>query len=299
MMVESTEDGQEPRPPCIGVALGGGGTAGLSAVGVLHELRAAGIVPGVVAGTSAGAGVGAAFAAGELELFEHLMTGLTSRQALAYFDPTWPRQGLFQAQKAIELIRPAIGERIEDLLRPFAAVAADLDSGEEVILDHGPVTTAVRASMAIPGIFTPQLWNGRWLVDGGLVEPVPVDAARALGADFVIAVTTLPLADTLATGRRLPRTRTANECSEDSAHAEAGGILDILAKSSRLIQSQIARARFRLDPPDFIVQPEAGQIGLFEFHRAREAIESGRSAARDALPQLVETLRSRGLSPTR
>lgn len=277
--------------PSIGVALGGGGTAGLSGAGVLRELCAAGIVPDVVAGTSAGAGVGAAFAAGELELFERLMTGLTARQALAYFDPTWPRQGLFQAQKAIELIRPAIGDTIEGLPRRFAAVAADLETGEEVILDHGPVASAVRASMAIPGIFTPHRWNGRWLVDGGLVEPVPVTAARSLGATFVIAITTLPLANTLVVGERDSRVRTASECTEDSAHAEAGGILDILAKSSRLIQSQIARTRFRLDPPDFIVQPEAGQIGLFEFHRAQEAIEAGRAAAREALPALQEALK--------
>ena len=262
---------------------------------MLFELCDARIEVEVVAGTSAGAGVGAAYAAGRLELFERLMTQITARQALAYFDPTWPRQGLFLAQRAIDLIRPAIGERIEALPRRFAAVAADLETGEEVVLDHGSVADAVRASMAIPGIFTPHRWNGRWLVDGGLVEPVPVSAARALGADFVIAVTTLPLAGFLDGDEGYPRLRTASECGEDSAHAEAGGILDILAKSSRLIQSQIAQARFRLDPPDFLIQPAAGDIGLFEFHRAVESIEAGREAARAALPGLREALRARGV----
>ncbi len=179
------------KPRWVGVALSGGGAAGLAHAGVLAELTAAGIPIHCVAGTSAGAMVGAAYAANHLAEFRKTMCGLTRRRVLLLFDPTWPHSGLLGGRRALELIRPYVGERIEDLAHPYAAVATDLQSGAEVVLRHGNVVEAIRASIAIPGLFTPQRWQGRLLVDGGLVNPLPVDVARQLGAQFVIAVSVL------------------------------------------------------------------------------------------------------------
>ncbi len=175
----------------IGVALSGGGAAAMAHVGVVEELMAAGITIDCVAGTSAGAMVGAAFAADCLEPFRETMCALTRRAVLRLFDPTWPHAGLLEGRRALELVRPFIGGRIELLPHPFAAVAADLQSGAEVVLRRGSVLEAIRASIAIPGLFTPQRWEGRWLIDGGLVNPLPVDVARQLGAQCVIAVSVL------------------------------------------------------------------------------------------------------------
>ena len=176
----------------IGIALSSGGAAGLAHVGVLEVLAEAGIEIDSVAGTSAGAMVGAAFAADHLVGFRDRFLGLNRRQLMRLFDPTWTGGGLFGGRRAMELIGPFIGENIEDLPRRFAAIATDLSSGRRAVLSSGPVHDAVRASAAIPGVFTPLASNGRLLVDGALVDPIPVQAARDLGANFVIAVSVIP-----------------------------------------------------------------------------------------------------------
>ncbi len=281
----------------IGVALGGGGVAGLAAIGVIEELRAAGIPLQCAAGTSAGAAVGAAFSSGRFDLFREEMIHMTRSRFLTHLDPVWPRTGLLEGRRAMGFIDPFVGERIEQLDKPFAAVAADLDSGEEIVLDRGPVREALRASMALPGIFTPASLGGRLLVDGGLVNPVPVSVARRLGADFVIAVSILPLDEP---GLPAPAGEEKGRHNDVATPAlaqrkwreTAPGILDILAQGSRLVQAAIARARFRDDPPDFLIRPLTDDIGLFDFGRIGEAIEAGRAAAKAAVPHLHEALRA-------
>lgn len=282
-------------------------------VGVLEELESAGIPVYCVAGTSAGAMVGAAYAAGHLAEFRDTMCGLTRRRVLSLFDPTWPRSGLLEGRRSLELVRPHLGERIESLPHPFAAVATDLRSGIEVVLREGEVLEAVRASIAIPGLFTPQRWRGRLLVDGGLTNPLPVDVARQLGAQFVIAVTVLSLPDDTMPQRGEPRRLTAQLLARflesgktprpeeaDEAPAEPGspladeiGLIEVLSKATGVVQARIAAARLREQPPDCLVAvPRQDAIGLFDFHRSGEAVDAGRVAARQALLEIRSALLS-------
>jgi NTE family protein len=295
----------------IGVALSGGGAAGLAHVGVLEELAGAGIPIHCVAGTSAGAMVGAAYAADHLGAFRETMCSLTRRRVLSLFDPIWPRSGLLEGRRSLELIRPHVGQRIESLPRPFAAVATDLRSGAEVVLREGDVLEAIRASIAIPGLFTPQRWRGRLLVDGSLTNPLPVDVARQLGAQFVIAVSVLALPDDSLPKKAEPQRLTAQllarfldseeaprreEAEESPAEPESDladdiGLIEVLSKATGVVQARIAAARLREQPPDCLVAvPMRDAIGLFDFHRAGEAVDAGRLAAREALPEIRSAL---------
>lgn len=286
----------------IGVALGGGGAAALSYGGVLEEFAAAGIHFDCVAGTSAGAVVGAAYAAGRLDEFHTVMTSLTRGRVFTLFDPTWGRGGLIDGRRALDLLAPVLGTDIEDLPIPFAAVATDLDTGEEVVLDKGPVRDAVRASIAIPGVFRPRTIGTRVLVDGGLVNPIPVSVARALGADFVVAVSILRLrkvlegcAESTLLAHELgpapsPDGDGASNPGATGADAAEPGMLDVLAKGSAVVQSHIAAARLRDSPPDAFVSPRSENIGIFELMRSAEAIEAGREVARRALPGLLDAI---------
>jgi NTE family protein len=254
--------------------------------------------------------VGAAYAADRLGAFRETMCGLTRRRVLSLFDPTWPRSGLLEGRRSLELIRPHVGERIESLPRPFAAVATDLRSGAEVVLREGDVLEAIRASIAIPGLFTPQRWRGRLLVDGGLTNPLPVDVARQLGAQFVIAVTVLALPEDTVPRKGEPQRLTAQllarfldsdetprpEEAEDSSGepesdlADDIGLIEVLSKATGVVQARIAAARLREQPPDCIVAAPSQEIGLFDFHRAADAVDAGRTAAREALPEIRSAL---------
>jgi NTE family protein len=255
--------------------------------------------------------VGAAYAADRLDAFRDTMCSLTRRRVLSLFDPTWPRSGLLEGRRSLELIRPHVGDRIEGLPRPFAAIATDLRSGSEVVLRDGDVLEAIRASIAIPGLFTPQRWRGRLLVDGGLTNPLPVDVARQLGAQFVIAVTVLALPDDsiprhgepqkltaqllarFLDSEEAPRREEAEEspADDESDVADDIGLIEVLSRATGVIQARIAAARLREQPPDCLVTvPMRDEIGLFDFHRAAEAIDAGRIAAREALPEIRSAL---------
>lgn len=292
-------------PMRVGVALSGGGAAGMAHIGVLEVLQEAGIQITQVAGTSAGAMVGAAFAAGNLQRFRETMFSLTRARVFRLFDPIWPQSGLLEGRRSLELVRPHLGDRIEDLGVTYAAVAADLNTGEEIVLQRGPVAQAVRASIAIPGLFTPHRWHGRLLVDGGLVNPVPADIARQLGAQFVIAVSVLsvpPVAPARRTARGLtqqwgerlgrrfrasaPRPTTPKWAPEPDGEL---GLIDVLSRASALVQARIAEARLRDDPPDFLIHVPL-RLGLFDFHRSREAAAAGRKAAEEHLGELRRRL---------
>lgn len=300
--------GSNVSRPRIGIALSGGGAAAMAHIGVLEELSAAGIVIDCVAGTSAGAMVGAAFAAGKLSTFRDTMCALTRGRVLRLFDPTWPRTGLLEGRRSLELVRAHLGDRIETLPIPYAVVAADLHSGEEVILRDGDVVEAIRASIAFPGLFTPLRSHGRLLADGGLVNPVPVDVARQLGAEFVIAVSLLNVPDgSLPNGRarrglaqqwldrlltrpeRIP-TSPAKAAEPSQAQDADLGLIDVLSRASALVQARIAAARLREHPPDCLISVPTGTIGMFDFHRTAEATAAGHTAARQALPHLLAAL---------
>jgi len=286
----------------IGLALGGGAARGWAHVGVIRALEQARIRPDVVCGTSIGALVGAAYAAGELDRFEKWLLGMRIKDVLGFLDVTLAG-GLLKGERVMEFFRRNFVDRtIEQLAMPFAAVATALHTGAEVWLRDGSTVDAVRASIAMPALFTPVLRDGIALVDGGLVNPVPVSLARAMGADKVIAVD-------LSHGR-LGRRLSANAQVEAPASAigewihkmqeNLGGLLpaqpsgqycppsmqDVVFSSIDIMQDRICRSRMAGEPPDFIIAPELPDFHLLDFHRAKEAIEEGKRAAAATLHNL-------------
>jgi len=285
----------------IGLALGSGAARGWAHIGVVRGLADAGVVPDVVCGASIGAVVGAAYAAGELDAFERWVRSLDWRQVVGHFDLAL-RGGLIKARRIFELIGATLPDRsIESLPRPFAAVATDLATGQERWLRRGPLLDSLRASVALPGLVAPVWLDERWLVDGGLVNPVPVSLCRALGADIVIAVDL----NTTLLGRRLRRETPAGEppakgfqaalqefmaeirgrigSERDTDERPAPSIYDVVTNSINIMQVRITRSRMAGDPPELLVAPQLADYSLLEFDRAADAIDEGRRAVAQAL----------------
>jgi NTE family protein len=293
--LQHPEASRDDIPLRVGVALGSGSAAAMAQIGALEVLAEAGIPVHCVAGASAGALVGAAYAAGQLAGFRAAMEGLSRRRVLRLFDLAWPRKGLLHGRRAIDFVRPHLGDEIESLNLPYAAVATDLRSGDEVALTRGPVFDAVRASIAIPGIFTPWRVGGRLLVDGALVNPIPVSTARSLGAEFVIAISVLPLRDARKPARvvkdHLQLVHSAAETeAPDASVEEELGLFEVVYQASRILASQIASSRLRDDRPECLLEIPVPELGLFDYHRTTELVEVGRRCAEQALPELWREL---------
>lgn len=264
--------------PKLGLALGSGGARGWAHVGVLRVLRAEGIVPDAVAGTSVGALVGALFAAGRWEAFEREIAALNWARLAAFFmEVRLPQRGFFSGRPVTRWLggEGLLGRlRIEDFPVPFAAVATDLFREEAVTLREGPATQAVRASISIPGVFEPVVREGRVLVDGGLTDPVPVEAARRLGAGVVVAVD--------VNGRAAP---------EQGDCAAPPTLLATLLQTARMMENGVSRLTLAQRPADILIRPATGHIQTLDFHGGRAAIAAGEAAARAALPAIREALR--------
>ncbi len=282
--------------PRIGVALGSGSARGWAHIGVLRELHAMNIHPVVACGTSMGAVVAAAYAAGHLDSFERWARSLDRRAVLSLFDVSF-NGGLIEAQRVLSYLREELPDvEITDLPVRFGAVATDLASGRERWIQEGPLQTALRASAALPGLVAPSLLDGRWVTDGGLVNPVPVSLCRALGAELVIAVdlnTTLLQERAPLAGEERAH---LSESLEDIAQrlrrrlalpATPGpprpSVFEVMTRSLAIMQLRITRSRMAGDPPDLIVTPRLSGFTWLEFDRADEIIEEGRRALRDAL----------------
>lgn len=299
-----------PSRPRIGLALGSGSARGWGHIGVIHALEAAGIVPDLVCGTSVGALIGAAYVDGDLDRLEEWARGLNPQKVVGYLDLSL-NGGLIKGERLIEFFRAHFVDlAIAELSRPFAAVATDLYTGKEVWLREGSVAAAVHASIALPGLFTPVRRDGEWLVDGGLVNPVPVSLCRAMGAELVIAV---DLNSDLV-GRHLPARAPATDAAVQRAtpangvmaRLQAGmaqlglnahndgkkppAVLDVLATSINIMQVAITRSRLADEAPDVLITPRLAHLGLMEFHRTATAIEAGRAAAEQVMPQLQAKL---------
>jgi len=290
----------------IGVALGSGAARGWAHIGVLRGLEDAGVVPDVLCGSSIGAVVGAACAAGELDALEEWVRHLDWRSIVGSFDLAL-RGGLIKARRIFDDLADGRPDRaIESLPRTFASVATDLATGEEVWLREGSLLAALRASVALPGLVTPMWHDDRWLVDGGLVNPVPVSLCRALWTDVVVAVDL----NTTLLGRRLRRTGSEEAApppappphglqaalqdvladlrrrlgvERDADEQVAPSIYDVVTNSINIMQVRITRSRMAGDPPDVLVTPQLADHGLLDFDRADEAIEEGRRAVAQAL----------------
>lgn len=301
-----------PTPPAIGLALGGGAARGFAHIGVLRTLEAHGVVPDIIVGTSIGAVAGGCYAAHQLDSLETWARSLTVRGVLGHLDISLSGSGLIRGVHLANRLESALADtRIEDLPIRFAAIATEFNTGHEIWLTRGRLTDAMRASYALPGIFQPVSIGGRWLVDGALVNPVPVSVARALGARLVIAVNLN--SDLFGRGSII-----ANFGSDE--HDEANhelekhngfrslfnrdralrrqimgrrgrpGIPTVMIEAFNVMQDRITRARLAGDPPDVLISPRLGSVGWFDFHRAAEAIALGTEATERSLDSVVEAV---------
>lgn len=308
---EATAESPRREQPSIGLALGGGAARGFAHIGVLRALAAHGIVPDVIVGTSIGAVVGSCFIGGHLDAFEAWARSLTRRGVLGYLDISLRGSGLINGDRLATRLEDAFGDQaIETLPHRFACIATEITSGHEIWLTRGRLVEALRASYALPGIFAPIRLGGRWLVDGALVNPVPVSAARALGARLVIAVNLT--ADLFGRGSTIADhgSDANDERVIEALHNGAGrmfgpertlrrqllgaakrpGIPTVMIEAFNVMQDRITRARLAGDPPDVLINPRLGTIGWFDFHRAEEAITVGAQAAERALDSIAEAM---------
>lgn len=301
--------------PRIGLALGSGGARGAAHTGVLKVLDREGVHPTIVAGSSIGSLIGAAYASGiptaDMEK-EWLAVGVS--KVLRGFMPTFPRTGLSSGHELRKLLVGLFGDvRIEDLPMPFAAVACDIDTGEPVALRSGSLVDAILASTAIPGIFHPVRWGSRILVDGGMVDPVPVSVCRDLGADLVIAVdiTARPVLTTLSSrtvwnkiGDHVHEglsqqawipaslTELLDRAFRERPERPLPGLYSILNQSISILLQEIVRQRLALDPPEVLIRPDLS-LSVLSFRQAKDGIEAGVRAAEAALPLLRQRLAER------
>jgi NTE family protein len=300
--------------PRVALVLGSGAARGWAHIGVIRELEDIGVKPDLVVGASVGAIVGGAYASGNLNQFEHWISGLGRVDIIRLLDARMTGGGFLQGNSLMSAIEKRIGNpNIEDLDLPFACVATELGTGREVWLREGSLLDACRASIALPGLFAPSRYDpDRLLVDGGLVNPVPVSLARAMGGDIVIAVN---LNDGLV-GRHFFVHGSEEVSEEDSerelaeiedkdtiiarwaAKMKAGfgvrldsyisslrrkespdpGLFDVIAGSVGIMQDRITRSRMAGEPPDILITPWLGNIALMDFDRSGESIAEGRRA---------------------
>jgi NTE family protein len=305
----ATEE-DEPKRLTIGLALGGGAARGFAHIGVLRTLLAHGIKPDIIAGTSIGAVVGGCYAAGKLDQFEEWARALTRRRMFGYLDFSFAGSGLIGGARLAEGLEEGLGDvRIEDLPIRIAAIATEIGTGHEIWLTRGRLKHALAASYALPGIFSPKKIGGRWLMDGALVNPVPVSAARACGARMVIAVNL----NSENFGRGTIIQDQGVEDSDVSADDETPapglrgraeqilrrqflgtqdkpGFTTVMVEAFSVMQDRITRARLAGDPPDASISPRLGRVGFFDFHRADDAIKLGAEAAEKSIESIHEAM---------
>ena len=307
-----------PRRPKLGLALGSGVARGWAHLGVLRALERYGFRPDVVAGTSIGAMVGGAYLAGHADDLEDWARGLTKVRVMSYLDFRVRSAGMIGGRRLVEAMEKHFaGVRIEDLDRPFVAVAADLVTGHEVWLRDGDLIQSMRASFSLPGVFEPMKLGNRWLVDGALVNPVPVSVCQALGAELVVAVNVNAdqLGKTQHRGTNVPSIagfdllREIEKGGTTAPGSKLGAItrrafrretnrpsmFGVLISSLSIVQDRITRSRLAGEPPDVHITPRLGNIGMFEFDRADEIIAEGEAAVERALPDLRDGLTIFGL----
>lgn len=309
--------------PTIGLALGSGAARGWAHIGVLRVLERAGISPQIISGTSIGAFVGAAYAADQLEPLHQWVNTLDWQAVINLIDLKMGG-GLIEGSKLTEFFGKKFNDQgIEHLAKKFGCVATDLSNGSEVWLQKGKVIDAVRASIALPGLFTPLLKDGRLLVDGGLVNPIPVSLCRKMGAEIVIAIdlnwnlvgrrnriagdgeaehTAGPVS---ATNQTTSKTSFASDVVDAilakfrpsswnptalNNGSDMPSMLDVLTTSLNIMQLQISEGRLSHEPADIMIRPDLADIAAMDFHRGAHAILAGERAAEDMLPAIKQLL---------
>ncbi|MEK1868232.1 MAG: patatin-like phospholipase family protein [Ensifer adhaerens] len=282
------EPAPPPQKPKIAIALGGGAARGWAHIGVLRALDEEGIEVGMIAGTSIGALVGGCYLAGKLDELVAFARSLTVRRIAGLLDFAIGGGGLFGGLRLTKRMQEHLeGLSIEGLDRPFIAVATEVHSGHEVWLEKGSLITAIRASYALPGIFEPIKANGRLLIDGALVNPVPVSVCRAHEQQLVVAVNlNYDLYGRSAVVKHSAGAESLDAPAKEAPHQSRLGMTSVMVQAFNIIQDRISRARLAGDPPDLALHPKLNDIGLSEFHRAGEAIDRGYHEAKARLVEI-------------
>ncbi len=304
-----------PYRPKIGLALGGGVARGWAHIGVIRAMERYGLKPDIIAGTSIGALVGGAYLANHLDVLEEWARSLNKRRILSYLDFTFGGSGFFAGNQLAKLMTRYFGDvQIESLERTFIAVTAELATAHEIWIREGSLVDAIKASYALPGVFPPVMRKNRWLIDGALVNPVPVSVCRAFGARLVIAVSLQSDAfgkSNLEEGRRLQEEENGNGNGDNhvsfaeslkakprnlimrqlfgTGHA-APGVGTVMLGALNIVMDRLGRSRMAGDPPDVRIAPRVGHISLLDFDRAEESIKLGEEAFEEQLPRLEEAL---------
>ena len=265
----------------LGLALGCGAARGLAHIGVLEVLEKEGIPIDMIAGSSAGALVGALYAQGkDISQIKNLAIDLGSKRFALLADPALPKTGLIKGRRIKEVLKSIIGGDIgfSNLKIPLACVATDIVTGEEVVINQGSVLEGVRASISIPVIFTVVKWKGRYLVDGGLVNQVPVSVLKKMGADIIIAVNVIPdIRD-----RMRPRSKDGVEDFKEP------NIFNIIMQTIHIAAYQ--SLKLSLSEADVVIEPQMASIGYFDFHRTQECILQGELATQESIPEIKRQL---------
>lgn len=297
--------------PRIGLALGSGLARGFAHIGVVRALKRHGIVPTVISGTSMGALIGGAYLAGKLDNVEEWAYSLDRKKVKSYLDfgsgIISGGGGLIGGEKLVKLMHDNFGDvRIEDLPDPYTAISTDLVTGHEVWMRKGRLIDAMRASFSVPGIFPPVNVNGRWLIDGALVNPVPVSACNAAGSRMTIAINVNGdiIGKVKHPGDKVPTVAGFDLLKTESTpqidEAKKSGIFQrvfkregdhpsvfgVMVSSLNIVQDRLSRSRLAGDPPDVLIVPRIGHIGLMEFDRAEELIAEGEAAVERAVPDI-------------
>lgn len=257
----------------IALALGGGAARGWAHIGVLRAFDEANVEISMIAGTSIGALAGGCYLAGELDSLEAFARSITRSNMLRFMDFTLRGSGLIRGERLVSRMSKHISDmKVENLPKPFVSICADIDTGHEVWLKQGSLINAIRASYALPGVFQPVRLGDRVLVDGAIVNPVPVSACRSYEPDAVIAVNLN--SETFGKGTVIQHNYNQDIQEKATGHSRLG-VTGIMMESFNIIQDRIARSRLAGDPPDFTIRPQMRDVGLTEFHRASEAIDAG------------------------
>ena len=302
--------------PKIGIALGGGGAKGFAHIGALKAFRDEGIEFDIVTGTSIGALVGAVYAAGNLDQLAQRASEISLTDIPLLLSPAFSRSGFFTGKSALDYLQDLLQfETIDELPKPFAAVSVDILTGEPEIFTKGNLREAVRASISIPAVFTPVQFESRVLVDGGLVEPGPVEICRAIGADIVVAIDLFGLENSTSAVQAQPNAKPPRMWPAGLANAltylhsisnrlhvtdllpapkdatpkqrrKALSIIDIIEGTLAVTQRQLTQYRLAQHPPDLLIQPAVADVGMLDFHRGSPVIALGEQAAKAAIPTL-------------
>ncbi len=317
-----------PPRKTVGLVLGSGSSRGWAHIGVIEALEEEKIPIDYVVGCSVGSYVGAIYAAGSLGSLKEFVLRMDGKKVFSYFDVVFPRSGFLDGTRRLKELYSMHTdvEDFSDLKLPLLMVATDLATGKKVVLKSGKILEALRATMSIPGLFAPVRVKDRWLVDGGLVDPVPVGVARALDADVVIAV---DLNSGIVSRKKLRRQarRTAKNTGDPHAYKSelikkltdyyqsaetsfAGKLSELLGRESatpdiietvltsiNIMQERITRINLAVEPPDVLIQPHLGQLKMMDFDQVEHTIEEGYAGVKDKIEQIKALLEPAGGDP--